>query len=221
MKLLPKILLSKVPLKVKIESFFHLTCFTMHLYMMALVTLLLPAMYLRPDSAHIDTIWRNVMDVGVFTLATLSASVFYVASQFELFRDWRTAVKFLPMLMALGVGMCVSNTKAIIEAFIGKKSEFVRTPKYGDRRNLSEEDVALSHSRTKRSLLPYVEFLFGIYMSICAVLSIVDLRALVTAPFLVIFAFGFFYVSILSFIASRATTRAADRATEVAERVGA
>ena len=39
------------------------------------------------------------------------------------------------MLMALGVGVCINNTKAVFEAIWGairrKPSEFVRTPKYG------------------------------------------------------------------------------------------
>jgi hypothetical protein len=41
-------------------------------------------------------------------------------------------------------------------------------------------------------------------MVVCLVCSVLDLRAAVTAPFLVIFAYGFFYVSVLSFQAERA-----------------
>ena len=129
LKMLPKVLLSKMPLKVKIEAFFHLTCFTLHLYMALLVLLLFPALYLQSVPVANGSAWRGIFDLSVFTLATLSASVFYVASQFELFRNWRSTLKFLPMLMAIGVGLCVSNSKAILEAWLGKKSEFVRTPK--------------------------------------------------------------------------------------------
>ena len=43
-KLLPKVMLSKLPLKVKIEAFFHLTGFSVHLYMLGLVSMLLPMM---------------------------------------------------------------------------------------------------------------------------------------------------------------------------------
>jgi hypothetical protein len=55
-----------------------------------------------------------------------------------------------------------------------------------------------------RSILPYVEFAFGLYMSFCAVCSVVRFRAVLSAPFLVIFAFGFFYVSVMSFLGQRA-----------------
>jgi len=216
LKMLPKVLLSKAPLKVKVEAYFHLTCFTLHLYMMILVLMLFPAIYLQCVPIENGSMWRGIFDLGVFTLATLSASVFYIASQVQLFRDWRTVLRFLPMLMALGVGMCVSNTKAILEAFFGKKSEFVRTPKYGSssRSRLGGVDRT---RRPKRQWLPYVEFLFGLYMSACAVFSLISLRAAMTAPFLVIFAFGFFYVSVLSFQARRAQQMAPDDRPEPAQ----
>jgi len=197
LKLLPKVLMSKAPLKVKVEAFFHLTCFTMHLYMMILVLLMFPAMYLR--TVPLDAgFFRVAFDLSVFMMATLSASVFYIASQYELFRDWRSVLKFLPMLMALGVGMCVSNAKAVIEALIGRSSEFVRTPKYGDK-DLAASRGGLVKKRRKHHWLPYVEFLFGLYVTMCAVISLTDAKYAMSTPFLVIFAFGFYYVSVMSF----------------------
>ena len=32
--------------------------------------------------------------------------------------------------MALGIGLTITNTKAVLEALIGKQSAFARTPKY-------------------------------------------------------------------------------------------
>ncbi len=204
-KLLPKVMLSKAPLKVKVEAFFHLTSFSLHLYMLLLVVMLFPAMYMKTYSAtgKIE-FWNCMFDLTVFTLATLSASLFYAASQFELFGDAMSAIKYMPVLMAVGVGMCVSNTKAILEALLGRKSEFVRTPKYGD--HLAAPLDALPAGKRKRpSRLPYVEFALGLYMSVCAMWSVVDFRAAMTTPFLVIFAFGFFYVSVMSLHAQHAT----------------
>jgi len=205
LKLLPKVLLSRLPLKVKIEAFFHLTCFSMHLIMLALVLLMFPAMYWRCIPLDDGTMVRRLFDVGVFALATLSAGVFYGASQFELTGDWRSILKYMPMMMALGVGLCVSNSKAIIEALFGKKSEFVRTPKYGESRHLpAVAQLAAGKKRPKRNVLPYVEFVFGIYMSVCAMASVVSLQSALATPFLLIFSFGFFYVSTMTFQALRA-----------------
>ena len=218
LKLLPKVLLSKAPLKAKIEAMFHLTCFTVHLYMLILVVLLFPAMYLQCVPMESGTFWRGVFDLSVFTLATMSASVFYLASQIELLRDWRSVLKYMPMLMALGVGVSVSNSKAILEALLGKQSEFVRTPKYGERKGMFRFALVPSgDKRRKRNLLPYVEFLFGVYMVLCVACSVVNLRAAMSTPFLVIFAFGFFYVSVMSFQTERIRRRSEARARTPAE----
>ena len=211
LKLLPKVMLSKAPLKVKVEAFFHLTCFMMHLYVLLLVALLFPAMYIQCVPWAQGSTWRILFDLGVFSLATVSAGVFYAASQFELFGDWRTGVKYLPVLMALGVGLSVSNAKGILEAIFGKKSEFVRTPKYGGGRGLP--GVSLSGQpvrKRKRVYLPYVEFGMGLYMIFCSVCSVIQggYRSMLSAPFLVIFAFGFFYVSVTSLLSERACRQA-------------
>ena len=47
----------------------------------------------------------------------------------------------------------------------------------------------------------------GLYMVGCLVCCVLDIRSAITAPFLVIFAFGFFYVSVLTFQAQNATKR--------------
>ncbi len=45
----------------------------------------------------------------------------------------------------------------------------------------------------------------GLYMAGCLVCCILDVRSAMTAPFLAIFAFGFFYVSLTSFQGELAT----------------
>ncbi len=185
--------------------------------MLALVVMLFPAIYLRTVVVQDGSIWRSIIDMGVFVLATMSAFVFYLASQLQLSRDWRMVFKFMPMLMALGVGICISNSKAIIEALAGKQSEFVRTPKYG---RGGRPAAGSTPERKSRKLLPYIEFAFGVYMVVCAIFSVVFIRAAMTAPFLLIFAFGFFYVSVLSFQAERASRPAKDEAEPVKEIAG-
>ena len=112
--------------------------------------------------------------------------------------------------MAVGVGLSVSNAKAVMEAVFGRKSEFIRTPKYGNcPTGLHLSAPLSSRGRKRRSLLPYVELLFGAYMAGCTIDSLMHLRSVLTAPFLVIFTFGFFYVAVSSFISQRAVAPAA------------
>ena len=207
LKLLPRLMMSKAPLKAKIDAFFNLTCFSVHLYVLVLVALLYPAMLIHGLPMQEGTPGRAVFDMTVFSLATMSASVFYVAGQYELFRDWRTVLKYLPFLMALGVGVSLSNAKAVLEGLFGKTSEFVRTPKFGEA--VGQEAMALmvnqaAHARTgkkrKRRVLPYAEFGMGLYIGFCAIGSMLDPKTALAAPFLLMFSVGFFYVSILTFI---------------------
>ena len=199
MKILPRVLLSKAPLKAKIEAVFHLTCFSMHFYVVILTALLYPVLLFRQPTIENTPAWRAVLDMAVFALATVSATVFYTASRYELFRDWRTVLKYMPFLMALGVGVSISNTKALLEAVFGKRSEFVRTPKYG-------AGTAMYHARRRRGeskkrkwrILPFLEFAFGTYLAVCAALSLMNPPTAMAGPFLIIFAVGFFYVSILT-----------------------
>ena len=198
LKLLPRVWLSKAPLKVKVEAFFHLTGFTLHLYMALLVLLMFPAMYIQCIPLETGSLWRGLFDMTVFSLATMSAAVFYTASQIELTKDWRIVLKYMPFMMALGVGLCVSNTKAVIEALIGKKSGFVRTPKFGS----EQQDGAIVErvlKKRKWNWVPWVELLVAAYMLACTVLSLTRWRSMAVTPFLLMFTFGFFYVSILSF----------------------
>ncbi len=201
LKLMPKVLMSKAPLKVKIEAFFQLTGFTIHIFMLGLVLLMFPAMFLQCLPIESGTAWRVLADMGIFTLATMSATVFYCAGQGALRGDWRFPLKYGPVMMALGVGLCVSNTKAVLEAWLGRESGFVRTPKYGADRAKDYADHL--EKKRRRNYLPYVEFALGLYMVGCLICSLFDFRAAVTAPFLAIFAYGFFYVSVLSFQADR------------------
>src|SRR5207249_11358803 len=80
---------------------------------------------------------QAMFSISLFVVATCSASTFFVFAQRELFGKQATwkSILALPMLMAIGVCICLNNTKAVFEAIWGaikrKPSEFVRTPKYG------------------------------------------------------------------------------------------
>ncbi|MFP4106466.1 MAG: hypothetical protein ACLFVU_10300, partial [Phycisphaerae bacterium] len=176
--------------------------------------MMLPAMFFRCIAIEEGTLWRNMFDLGVFALATMSAGVFYMASQVELFKDWRTVFKYMPVLMAIGVGLSVSNSKAILEALFGKQSAFVRTPKYGDGTAVKKSSGVVKKNKSKIKLLPYVEFAFGVYMAACVVWSMRDINSVLATPFLLIFTFGFFYVSLMTFHAQRANAAVSDPAEE-------
>src|SRR5947199_8402915 len=96
--------------------------------MVVLSVLLLPAMVIRFYQGWFQMLY---IDLPLFLASTFSISSFYLVSQKELFPGkWYRTFLFLPPLMALGIGLTVTNSKAVIEALVGKQSAFARTPKY-------------------------------------------------------------------------------------------
>jgi hypothetical protein len=127
-KVLPRLLRSDQPAHVKAEAFFHLTANISYPLMLLLATLLLPAMIVRFYQGMFQVL---VIDVPLFLASTCSISSFYLVAQRTLHpRTWGRTFLYLPFVMALGIGISVRNALAVIEALVGKQSEFARTPKY-------------------------------------------------------------------------------------------
>jgi len=204
LKLLPSILKSKhLPYTIKSEAFFHLTN-TIVYPLMVLLTLLMYPAFIYSDGPWKHIGWGKVLfSVSLFVLATCSAGTFFVFAQRELFGKQATwkSIACLPMLMALGVGVCINNTKAFIEAiwsyYVGKKEsgEFVRTPKYGVTGKHGRHDFTpVAVFTFKRLTIPIIEIAFGIYMCCFMFISAYYNYAVISLPFLMIFAGGYLYV---------------------------
>src|SRR5213079_2923260 len=126
-KLLPQILQADLPLGVKAEAFFHLTANFNYLLMSLLSVLMFPAMVIRYNMGWYEML---LIDVPLFFAATMSVCNFYVVCQREIHKDWVSRLRYMPFLMSIGIGLCVNNTKAVLEALFDKKTAFERTPKY-------------------------------------------------------------------------------------------
>jgi len=137
-----------------------------------------------------------VVDLPLFLCATASVCSFYVLSQKELFgrSGWRRA-RYLPAALALGIGMSVNNAKAVLEALLGRQSEFTRTPKLGVERRADEWKRKRYHG--SRNYVPYVELALGLYFTYVAAYATVN-GLVGTLPFIVLFQGGFLYASTLS-----------------------
>jgi cellulose synthase/poly-beta-1,6-N-acetylglucosamine synthase-like glycosyltransferase len=191
-KVLPYLLQADLPLKVKVEAFFHLTANFNYLLMVILSILMLPAMIVRYNMGWTEML---LIDVPLFAAATLSVFNFYLISQRETYPDWRSRAKYLPMVMAVGIGLAVNNTKALLEALVGHTSEFARTPKYGIERG--GDAWANKKYHQKLPIQPFIEVALGLYFT-GAVIYALNNGIYGTLPFLVLFQVGFLYTGLLS-----------------------
>ncbi|MBI2922113.1 MAG: glycosyltransferase [Planctomycetes bacterium] len=192
-KLLPTIWGSKAPLKVKLEATQHLGNYVSFLGMVLLCLLILPSMMVRHDMGWYGTL--RYLDSAVFIAAFLSVFVFYGYTEQQLGKGWMRRFLMFPLMLAVGVGMCLNNAKAVLEALVGHRTGFVRTPKHGIGNKGSLKGMKY---RGRSNVLAVIELLFGVYFTfVCGFAYQFEMYG--ALPFLALFPIGFFYVSGLSF----------------------
>ena len=185
-KILPLLLRSKVPPFKLYQAFFHLTHYMVHPLMLTLAVLALPVLL----SLQLSLGVAAYVTLGTaLLLATAAPTSLYIVSQRAAYADWKRRLVFLPLLVVVGVGLAVSNTRAVFEAIIGRESPFVRTPKRGEH-------------ETKRYRVPipasaFVEVLVGLYCVLSFFIYIYVGKYLV-GPFLGMYAAGFLFIGLLS-----------------------
>jgi cellulose synthase/poly-beta-1,6-N-acetylglucosamine synthase-like glycosyltransferase len=197
-KILPQVLKSDQRFHVKLEAWYHLTANLSYPLMIVLSVLLLPAMIIRFYQGWFQMLY---IDLPLFMASTFSISSFYLVSQRELFpRKWFRALIYLPFLMALGIGLTVTNTRAVLEALLGKQSDFARTPKY----HVESKKDRVRANKYRRGLgwVPWVELLIGCYFAITVYYAI-DNENYITVPFLILFVVGYWYTGLMSLLQGR------------------
>jgi hypothetical protein len=166
--------------------------------MIVLSVLLLPAMIIRFYQGWFQML---CIDLPLFLASTFSISSFYLVSQRELFpRTWPRALLYLPFLMALGVGLTITNTRAVLEALLGHQSAFARTPKY--RVESKKDRVRHTGYRKRLGWVPWLELLIGGYFACTVYYAIVN-ENYITVPFLLLFVLGYWYTGLMSLLQGR------------------
>ncbi|HEX3878476.1 MAG TPA: glycosyltransferase [Bryobacteraceae bacterium] len=187
-KLLPTLLRANITRRQKLEAFLHLTPNISYPLMIVLSALMLPVMIVRFYMGPFQMLY---IDLPLIAASFWSISLFYVVAQRELYpKNWKRSVMLLPMLMAVGVGLTIINTRAVLEALFGVQTAFARTPKY----NIAGGAVNLENKKYKSrsGWLPYTEILFGCYFGGMVAFA-VETYNFFAIPFLLLFVLGYFW----------------------------
>jgi cellulose synthase/poly-beta-1,6-N-acetylglucosamine synthase-like glycosyltransferase len=196
-KLLPTVLRAKLPWHVKLEAIFHLTNNFAYLFLVILAMLQLPNMILRQQISRPELL---LLDVPLFALTSGSIVLFYLTTHRALYGNVWEAIRRLPLMMALGIGLSLNNARAVVEGLFGRESEFVRTPKHGV--TTSAQSWTKAKYRVSKNIYSWLEFGFGMYFVATIALATV-IGAWFSIPFLVLFMIGFLYVGGLSLYQAR------------------
>ncbi|HTS93616.1 MAG TPA: cellulose synthase family protein [Stellaceae bacterium] len=201
-KILPRVLRAPLPIRVKVEAFFHLTASFCHPLVLMLAVLTVPAM---PFLIRIGSLpWYEALFVNLLLISsTLSALCFYSLSQRQLHGDWKRRLRHIPVLFAVGIGLSVNNTRAVLEALLRKTDTFVRTPKYGTLEGSSASDWSGKRYAQRTSIQPLIELGLAAYFAAGEVYLIAE-RLYPALPSLLMFQCGFLFMGVLSLQQQRA-----------------
>lgn len=198
LKLLPRLMQSNLPLKVKVESVFHLTA-NFSYPLLVVLSLLMPlAITVRSTHSMVEIL---LLDIPCFMAATFSMFTFYSVSQREMGEATWARLRCLPFVMSLGIGLSLSNAKAVIEALAGHQTPFNRTPKHGVVGEGAQSSWWAKSYRGDRSLLPWLELMLGAYYGLTIYAAIMA-RHWAVLPFLLLFQVGYLYVGAVSLLQS-------------------
>ena len=128
-KLLPAIGRARLPRRVKLEAFIHLTGNLAYPLLLALGLLLLPIL-LGPASLPPATVWA--IQAGVLALGVTPVCLFMAAGRRASGGGALRTGRDVVMAMLLGIGLSVNNARAALEGLRGGAGDWERTPKTGD-----------------------------------------------------------------------------------------
>ena len=194
-KLYPRIWRAPLPLRVKLEMFFRLTGNISYPLMIVASFLQFPLLLVRYNQPFYHLM---ILDLPLLFFSSISVFLFYGTAVWYLDERRTPRMLHLPLVMGLGLGLAFSNARAVMEALLGIKSDFVRTPKYSVEETSDETWKAKKYKR-KRGLLPLLELGFSIYF-LLAIIYAAHLHMWGTIPFLSLFFFGFGYMGMMSIL---------------------
>ncbi|MFO0618360.1 MAG: cellulose synthase family protein [Polyangiaceae bacterium] len=182
-KLMGTVLRSDLPLRQRVEAFFHMTPHFAYPLLVVLTVSLLPTLVLFPatDSFHL-----LLIDLPLLGATTGSLGAFYVEAESAQGRSKLAAVAKLPLLIAFGTGLAPYMSKAVFDGLRSMSGEFVRTPKHG-------ANGARYKARTD---MPVAEVLLAL-VSFASVVASIENGNWFALPFAILFTLGYGYVALL------------------------
>lgn len=187
-KLTGRLLRSEQPWAVKLEALLHLYNNLAYPLVLVLALLMPLAVAARGHGSLSEAL---LLDLPAFLLATGSVALFYARAEADAHGRWLDKAWRLPLVMALGIGMSVNQTRAVLEGVFGKDLTFRRTPKAGDaasRRRLYRLPVGWA---------PLVELALAAWF-LGGMAHAVANGWYASLPFMALFGWGFGYVGLAS-----------------------
>ncbi|MHA6278609.1 cellulose synthase family protein [Salinimicrobium sp. CAU 1759] len=180
-------------LSTRIHSFFHLLNSSFFFVVLLMGIVSIPVLFLLDDPAYSNLFTA----MTVFVLSPLIFFITYYSAYKELHKnDQLSFLKFLGLFVtffSIAMGLSLHNSIAILEGHFGKKSEFIRTPKFnlGSKQELFKKTGVKWNFQLILEILLMLLFAFGIF-------SAFKIGTYSLLPFHLMMFFGFSYVVLSS-----------------------
>ncbi|WP_370299798.1 cellulose synthase family protein [Roseivirga thermotolerans] len=197
-KLLPQVLKAPLPWGTKFHAAFHLLNSAVFICIVITALLSVPVLFIR----NLSDGWGTLLNISMIFLM---GYVFLVIFYWNGFKNdgvsiWQNLRQFVPqmfMLLSVFLGLSVHNAVAVFEGLIGKKSPFIRTPKFNIKTAKDSWHGNKYFSR-KVNPLTLVEGLLSLYFSAGLALAFY-FNDFALLPFHILLSLGFllvFYYSV-------------------------
>ncbi|MGM0945512.1 MAG: cellulose synthase family protein [Bacteroidota bacterium] len=194
-----------LPLQVKFHAMAHL--FNSSIFIAVLIVSLSSiGVWFLGEKGLLSDQWLRF--AAIFLIGFVLIALVYLLSYFYgkrgFFRSFAEAIFVLPLFLSVSMGMALHNAQAVWEGLTGKKSPFIRTPKFnleGKKQSL-KSNLYLSF---KTPVTTWLEGVFALIFSFMVVLAFKEENYLFL-PFHAMLAFGYslvFYTSFKSFALGR------------------
>ncbi|MFM1878553.1 MAG: hypothetical protein RLZZ241_1419 [Bacteroidota bacterium] len=161
-----------IPFKTKFHGVMHLLNSSMFLSVFVVAVLSIPMLYIKNSYGHLGWIFEVT---SFFIISTIILFICYwytyrslQGNSFDNFVDY---IKLFFTFFSVALGFSLHNSVAVLEGHIGKRSEFVRTPKFNIS-NLTDSwkgNKYLTKKLSPNMILEFflmLYFLFGMYSAI-------------------------------------------------------
>ncbi|WP_034041635.1 cellulose synthase family protein [Wocania ichthyoenteri] len=169
-KMMWKVLKNKnISSKTKVHGLLHLLNSTMFLNILIVAVLSIPMLYIKNEYAHLK-LYFYVM--SFFVISTLIFFICYWIMYRKMYgggiKNFMNYIGMFFVFFSIAMGFSLHNSIAVLEGHLGKKSEFVRTPKFnistikdGWKKNKYLKKTVSIHVIFEGLLMLY--FAFGMY----------------------------------------------------------
>lgn len=121
----------KISAKTKAHGLLHLLNSTMFLSILTVAVLSIPMLYIKNEYAHLK------MYFYVMSFFVISTIIFFICYWFMYKKAYGSSVKnfmqYIVMFLtffSIAMGFSLQNSIAVLEGYLGKRSDFIRTPKF-------------------------------------------------------------------------------------------